>query len=78
MSKATLGCASAIIDIRRTLQNYKNAQPPGMEFFKISELDLLEMLAMSFNALRALEDIEAETASLISCLIDVAMKKGSE
>lgn len=75
MSKASLNCAAAIFNIRRTLQDYKNSEPPEAQFYKVSQYDLLEMLDMTMNAWYELEKVEIETRSLISGLLDAVKKK---
>lgn len=75
MSKASLNCAAAIFNIRRTLQDYKNSEPPEAQFYKVSQHDLLEMLDMTMNAWYELEKVEIETRSLISGLLDAVKKE---
>lgn len=75
MSKASLNCAAAIFNIRRTLQDYKNGEPPEAQFYKVSQHDLLEMLDMTLNAWYELEKVEIETRSLISGLLDAVKKE---
>lgn len=75
MSKATLSCAASIFNIRKTLQDYKNSEPPEVQYYKVSTHDLLNMLDNTMNAWWKLEDIETEIRSLISALIDAAKKE---
>lgn len=50
MSKATLSCAASIFNIRKILQDYKNSEPPEVQFYKVSTKDLLNMLDNTMNA----------------------------
>ena len=74
MSKATLGCGVSIVNIRRTLQKYKDSEPPNTQFYKVSTRDLLDMLDATMNAWCKLEEIENEIRSLISGLLDAVKK----
>ena len=76
MSKSTLNCAAAIFNIRKTLQDYKNNEPPETQFYKVSAHDLLDMLDMTMQAWCALESLEQETRSLISGLLDAVKNNG--
>lgn len=74
MSKASLHCAAAIFNIRRTLQDYKNSSPPDTLFYNVTQHDLLEMLEMTMTAWNELEKIQIEIGSVISGLLDAAKK----
>ena len=70
MSKSTLNCAAAIFNIRKTLQDYKNADQPGVSEYRVSAHDLLEMLESTMIAWEALQNTESEIRSLINGLLD--------
>ncbi len=70
MSRASLSCAASIFNIRRKLQEYKESEPPETDFYKVSRRDLLDMLNATMTAWYGLEEIETETSSLISYILD--------
>lgn len=70
MSRNTVELAGACFNIRTTLQKYKDKRPPETEVYMVSREDLLEMLMLTDIIWNKLLNIEAETRSLITGIID--------
>ena len=68
--RESLTLAACIFNIRASLQQYKEKDPPEVEYYQIKASDLLDWLSMTMTMWNRLEDIERQNDYLTKALAD--------